>query len=383
MENQFSFIHPPELSALEHAIELLPGLDQVDLVCFDSTKSDLCIYRNTRVQHQLETLTIPHSKRALINKFRDQIKLQSWYDQKELPLFEIEQQDTNTSLFDELLKSTLCIGFPSKHDHHHDIYIFYFRKDTSEFGPISSDSVLNTQQKNILGRLVYNSMKAILNQFYKNRSAMAEYNKMLSSLIQTQHLKIQEKDKEIARHQDYLDKILWEFIDEIKSPEDHIEIDNDVRILLRPYLNQSVKIKRSLSNALNFIKTMQFGQAASSLVLSIEYFSEWVDKSGVKDAIIESNHSYSASTKTYLFLDELEKAANNLLTEGRKLTSSNVGGILENPITAAAISDKLKNHGHKINLLLEENPEKWQTIRDRFKPIINIQERIRERKRAS
>lgn len=383
MENQFSFIHPPELSALEHAIELLPGLDQVDLVCYDAQKADLCIYRNQRSDHQLESILVPKDERAKINKFRDHVKLQAWYQPKELPIFEIEKFETNANLFDELLKSTLCIGFPSKHDHHHDIYIFYFRKDSSEFGPISSDSVLNTQQKNMLGRLIYNSMKAILNQLYQNRIAMTEYNKTLSSLLKSQQIKIQAKEKKIADHQEYIDKVLWAMVDEIKAPEDRIEIENEVKVLLRPYLYRSEEIKSSLRNALTFIKTMQFGQPAAKLVLTAEYFSEWAGQSEKEFIPTKKDETYSASTKSYLFLDELEKAANNLLSKGIKLTSTNVAGVLEHPVTAAAISDKLKNHSHKINLLLEENPERWTTIRDRFKPIINIQERIREQKRAS
>ena len=61
-----------------------------------------------------------------------------------------------------------------------------------------------------------------------------------------------------------------------------------------------------------------------------------------------------------------------LLKQNWKLTSANVGHKLEKPITAAAISDKLKHHTPKIISLLEQYPTKWPLIRKRFRPLQNV-----------
>jgi hypothetical protein len=98
---------------------------------------------------------------------------------------------------------------------------------------------------------------------------------------------------------------------------------------------------------------------------------------------IEVPDLYSSHTKSYQFLDSLEDAAQKLIQNGLKLTSMNVGRELQQPVTAAAISDKLKNHAYKIHLLLKQYPGKWPVIRNQFRPVINIQEKQLEQKYAS
>ena len=77
-------------------------------------------------------------------------------------------------------------------------------------------------------------------------------------------------------------------------------------------------------------------------------------------------------TKTISLLDKLESAALKVKSQQLKLTGTNVGQACPVPISAPAITDALYNHKSKINTLVKLNPEKWNTIRGGFRPVINI-----------
>jgi hypothetical protein len=142
-------------------------------------------------------------------------------------------------------------------------------------------------------------------------------------------------------------------------------------------------VKNALQNAVNFSKTISFGLMGDELILHDDYFSDLVQKPKTTSVVqVKQADEYSANTKMYRFLDSLEQASKDLTIKGMKLTSSNVGSVLESPITAAAISDKLKNHSKKINLLLQQYPDNWKTIRHKFRPIVNIQERASDNRVA-
>jgi hypothetical protein len=76
--------------------------------------------------------------------------------------------------------------------------------------------------------------------------------------------------------------------------------------------------------------------------------------------------------KTISLLDKLEMAALKVKSQQLKLTGTNVGQACPTPITAPAITDALYNHKSKINTLVKMNPDRWNTIRGEFRPVINI-----------
>jgi len=76
--------------------------------------------------------------------------------------------------------------------------------------------------------------------------------------------------------------------------------------------------------------------------------------------------------KSVSLLDKLESAALIVMSNQLKLTGTNVGKACAAPISAPAISDALYNHKSKINKLLKMYPDKWETIRNNFRPLKNI-----------
>lgn len=384
MKNRFNFLNLPIVSALKDAASLLPGLDQVDLLYFDHETGELKVKRvRNNMNSELQDIPINGDTMSAFKLFRKQTKGIRWYEPSDLPFADMKSKTGSASIFDEILKSILCIGIENLNDHSHDVFIFYFRINSMEFGPMRSDKVLETNQKIVIERLLQSSLNTILNNYYQNREAMMEFNQQLNRVMQNSQTRLQEQEEKMKALILNLDSIIYGLLDDLKENEDIIKISEEAKSILRNQLFNIPLLKEKLSQALNFAKAMNFGMFKPEILLHEDYFQDL--KTSTHSTSNTSKivpDAYSVNTKIYKFLDDLEKAAQRLYEKGSKLTSSNVGSLLEQPVTAAAISDKLKNHGKKINLLLQQYPDNWKIIRSRFRPVVNIQERVDDYKVA-
>jgi hypothetical protein len=71
------------------------------------------------------------------------------------------------------------------------------------------------------------------------------------------------------------------------------------------------------------------------------------------------------------FLDKLEMAAIGLKNKNIAIISSKVGQALNPPISAPAITESLGKNRELIRQLVDKYPDKWETIRQEFKPLTN------------
>jgi len=385
MDNSFNFLNQPVISALKDAASLLPGLKQVELLFFDQNKNKLQLKRvKANEAFRVDDIIIAKEKETEINTFMKYMKGTSWQDPLELPFSSSYKMKKHNSIFDEIMKSVLCIGFPNSVDNTKQIFIFYFRIDASEFGPMRDDMVLETTQKIVIERLLYSSLKAILNNYIQNRKAMVELNNGLQGLLLSKQKRINKQEKDLIKIQKEMDLIIVGLLNEVNTEGFIVNLTDGSKEILRSYLSNTSFLKTVLRKALVLAKTISFGLVSEEIILHEDYFSDLAkDVNHATEPKPEhSVDEYSVSTKMYRFLDSLEKASQKLGAQGVKLTSSNVGSVLEVPITAAAISDKLKNHSKKINLLLRQYPDNWTTIRYKFRPVVNIQEKASEFKVA-
>jgi hypothetical protein len=79
----------------------------------------------------------------------------------------------------------------------------------------------------------------------------------------------------------------------------------------------------------------------------------------------------SRQSRAMQLLDKLEMAALGLKNKNIAIISSRVGQALDPPVSAPAITESLGKGRDLIRQLLEKYPEKWETIRKEFKPLIN------------
>jgi len=380
MENNFNFLSQPIESALLDSAHLLPGLDQVELLHLDELKGKLSL---KRVKCHAAAVTIKEQELeseslVLYQNFRMKNKNSNWYDTAELPFYSNKTNRVSQNIFDEVLKSVLCIGFYNETDGANDLFIFYFKKDASEFGPMQQGKVLETTQKIVIERLLRSSLSAILQSYRQNRQAMVAYNQRIQSLLNSQKQQLERARKDLASVNKQMDAIIMSILNDIKSVGDIVRFTDDAKELLRKHIHDLPLLKKCIKQAFGFAKTISFGLIGEEIIIEKEYFSDLnslIIEERENEDVKKKPDSYSIHTKTYRFLDSLENAAQKLNARGMKLTSSMVGSMLEHPVTAAAISDKLKNHSKKVNLLLQQYPDNWKTIRYKFRPIVNIQER--------
>lgn len=384
MENQFTFLESPEVTALNHALELMPGLKQVELFVNDDFKKEMSLLRLQENREEIERIELLPTSLIVSKSFFDQQNNLAWYQNSDLPYFDENFERTNNDLFTELDKNILIVPIKSIDHLPKLFYIFHFRKNASELGPVSSGNILHTSHKQLLGRLLFNSLKTLLHSTIENRKLMLEYNTMFANMIRSKEIEIERRLEKTKEYSSILDAVVFNILKDLKNENEEVIIPDKSKLIIYPHLTHPDRLKKHLKKALNFARTFQFLQVSPKMELLPDYFS---DLENQKQEEIKASKSdadvYSTHTKTYQFLQSLENAANRLMQRGEKLTSIKVGQELEQPVTAAAISDKLKNHAYKIHLLLKQFPQKWPVVRNQFRPVINIQEKQSREKFAS
>ncbi len=79
----------------------------------------------------------------------------------------------------------------------------------------------------------------------------------------------------------------------------------------------------------------------------------------------------SRQARVVQLLDKLERAALLLKSRNMPLIGSKVGQALDPPVSAPAITDALGKNRDVIRQVIEKYPNKWETIRNDFKPLTN------------
>jgi hypothetical protein len=79
----------------------------------------------------------------------------------------------------------------------------------------------------------------------------------------------------------------------------------------------------------------------------------------------------SRQSRAMQLLDRLEVAAIGLKNKNMAIISANVGKALVPSVSAPAITEALGKSRDLIRQLVDKYPDKWETIRAEFKPLIN------------
>ena len=98
-------------------------------------------------------------------------------------------------------------------------------------------------------------------------------------------------------------------------------------------------------------------------------FSHYVNKTKIESTIAPVTNRQS---RTILLLDRLETAGIKVKQNNQKLTGTNVGSACDTPMSAPAITDALQKHSIRIKQLLKEYPNRWQILRQEFRPLQNL-----------
>lgn len=375
----FTFLDNPYLIILEESLMSLPGIERVDLLFFnkDSGKLELhCIERKKNNQKS-EQLNIKSDSIDTLNSFRRHQNIENWLNISTIPYSKTNSNTLSQDLFSEFDSHVLTLGFSNETDYSKDLFLFYFRKNTADFGLSLSDKVLSTSNKAIIGHLLYHTIQSRLNTIKHNQKSLKILNEQTRNLLNNKKVTEQSLIQLKTRNKENLLQLSEFLINSIdKSKNDVYYLAEDAKEKIGEFTGSIENLKSILSKAMSLAKTLNFGNAVHEHLLIADYFhfNTIAPSHEIANAapILSEENSKHKHSKTFDFLNDMEIASQKVLKLNWKLTSANVGSKLERPITAAAISDKLKNHSQKIIRLLEQYPAKWPLIRKRFKPLQNI-----------
>jgi hypothetical protein len=264
------------------------------------------------------------------------------------------------------------IRIPDNKPEFKNLIFLYLNENPSNFGVTNSINPLTTDNKNIIAFILNNTIRTLIRLQQRDRDILKSYNNHTRQIVsQAESLKL-----DMQRMKENYGISLVRLCQQIVK--DHGTANGKSYSFSAGALE---KIKNFTGDIKNLESIIQQTVAyADSLYLEdtnhIEILEWYIvfDSPSVdgKKPGIPAEQTSDALSKSHMLLEKLETAALVVKSNQQKLTGTNVGRAFPHSISAAAISDALYNHKSKINRLLTLYPDKWQTIRNEFRPLKNI-----------
>ncbi|MFA6401605.1 MAG: hypothetical protein WCX31_08270 [Salinivirgaceae bacterium] len=371
MAGIFSFIKQPSILLLETSVFLIPGIEKAIALFYDSSSQQvLCKeLQNNSTNSTINDFFI--SEPVQVQKMRNKKFQWQWMSVSQLPFEAVNNQVKQLTIFDELQNIVLCLGFNNPLDGHADLLFLYLNRNNSCFGVSDSNSSLTTNEKSIIGSLVFNSLNWVLQQKLTDSQTLISMNQKM------QYLQVENKElnDELGKikllYGQSLVAMCRQYLADIET-QHNVRFDFDAGAIQKivSYVGNSDQLIAAIEYSAKLAINLNFGNPQSTIVLK-----SWELEFENPKLSVATNTQHSVNErylKTIHLLDKLESAACLVSNSKQRLTGENVGNACPSPISAPAITDALKNHQKKVLHLMEEFPDKWMTIRNEFRPIKNI-----------
>jgi hypothetical protein len=306
-------------------------------------------------------------------QLRNEKQKYSWINESDLPFRVQRDLSIQREVFDEYGNVVLRLSFPNKDDKKRDLIYLFVNDDSSNFGLSKTGDKLKTDNKSIIGRLIYNSFELALQQ----RTDFLAKEQKLKEHLQLLERKYQELQQEKNRQQSDTAKQLLSFCKTVIQKEEkhlgmHIEMNRELVELISNYRGSIPHLEQNLVQAIQRAYDTNSDLMSPVLTLESWHFDDLEQElynqgENAKEPLPDSRY-----LNTYNLLERLEDAARKLAGNREKMTGANLGKAMETPITAAAISDAMKKHKAKIKSLCHQYPKRWQLVRNEFRPLINV-----------
>ncbi len=369
----YSFIYHP-LEKLHGIIpDLLPGIEKIITVHYDDKEKMIKGILSEKRNKEYESQALNLDKiLTVLQRYMEEKNPYDWYSRQSLP-FEIEIRSPNPTMniFSELQNIVLLIRVPDFKNELNDLVFFYLNENPSNFGVTNTINPLTTDNKSIIAFILNNTIRTFINLQNNDKETLKFFNNRTRQIIaQTETLKY-----ELQRTKENYGVSLVRLCKQIVHDK---SIEKDRKYSLSYGALEKIKNYKGDIKDLETIINESIAYAESLFVdeqSNIE-IKEWhiltelpvqTEKAGIPE--IQQADLYGKSVS---LLDKLENAALVVTINHLKLTGTNVGKACPVPISAPAISDALYNHKSKINKLLKMYPDKWETIRNDFRPLKNI-----------
>ncbi|MCF8235808.1 MAG: hypothetical protein K9G67_12585 [Bacteroidales bacterium] len=371
MLNQFSFIRHDLEVVMHHAASFLPGIEKVMAVYFNKQADTIqAIMRENPEKNQEIRLVSLHENRDVINRMRTGRASFNWFSKEDLSFELIPEKNNHKELFSETENLVLMLRFQNPDDKLFDLLFIYFRKNLSSFGLSRSDRPLSTENKNIIATLLHNSFQTQFSISTENRKIYRIINENLKSLVnEAAYLKGKLSNTQTYYGESILNLSKAYLKEKSNETGKNYILEESAEKKLSGFKGNINHLHAIINQSVIYLSNMY--PEKEEIVLR-----EWdINLENYQAEEDEEKSRFLSDTrylKTISLLDRLETAARKLSGEHKRLTGNNVGKTMPNSISAPAISDSLKKHKKKILLLFEKYPDKWELIRERFKPVQNL-----------
>jgi hypothetical protein len=371
----FSFLEEDFCLVIQTVENILPGTERVLFIESDSgpykawlKESDKDSIEEMRIAVESDWLS---SFCRLSQKF-------AWYRKDELPFETHSAAKFNADLFQEQDATVLAVFLSSTSSSKKDILFIYFREDYGSMLVSSRNKILSTETKSVIGFMMHNTLSQLINRIHSDRKVLTGMNVMARMTLK---LSAVHRDK-ADNQKDVAGKMILEFMNRhmekcsVNFPRFAFGFTNKAENKIRQYQGSIHELATSLPDVMRYLSNVHYSGGDEKQMIYIDDIH--LDISGGKEMSEEKDVTHQITdkperlVKTIHLLDNLEEASQKLQIKNIPLTGINVGEAMRKPVSAPAITDALKKHRNKIMVLFVQHPEKWSTIRNEFRPVLNM-----------
>jgi len=370
----FSFIGDEFENVFHYSDLFLPGIEKIAGIYFSQRDRQIRILSRKRdhdIEVSLDEVLQKPENMVMIQKFRTENHLFAWIKKEDLPFEFPPQRMTVPTIFTELDNVILVLRFKNDTDKLNDLLLIYFNQNLGNFGLNKSDKVLTADHKIIIGHLLYYQFKSFLQLNQSNRRLLRTLNNGVRAVI-SENISLKEQLNQIqASYGDNMINVAQQHLQDLSKLYGRTFILMDEALnKIRDFKGNLKHLPVILENAIVFTENLLM--LSEEEVVKIHSYSLDFDSYQVIEKTEQFSRKIdSRQSRAMQLLDKLEMAAIGLKNKNITIISSKVGQALDPPVTAPAITESLGKNRDLIRQLLEKYPDKWETIRKEFKPLIN------------
>jgi hypothetical protein len=371
----FSFLGNEFENVFQYSDLFLPGIEKIVGIYYSQRDRQIRILSRRRddiIEDAFEEVLNKPENMVMIQKYRSEYRQYTWIKKEDLPFdIPVKHRLSAPTLFTELENVILVLRFKNPVDQSFDLLLIYFNQNLGNFGLNRSDKILAADHKSIIGHLLYYQFKSFLQMNLDNKNLLQKLNNGVRSVI-NENMTLKERLNQIlSSYGDNMVNIAQQHMQDLSKEYGRNYILTDEALnKIREFKGNLRHLPVILENAVVFTENLLLLNEEDTINIypySLDFDSyQVIEKTEQLTRKIDSRQS-----RAMQLLDKLEMAAGSLKSRNIAIISSKVGQAMIPPVSAPAITDALGKNREIIRQLLEKYPEKWETIRRDFKPLLN------------
>ena len=311
MMSVFSFIEHPIINVLKKQNSLLPGITKVVAVyyCNDPSEVKIKSVINGKDNESIIEDVAFDTEDAVIDKLRTSNHYFHWLKKDELPFEKKDEQPFSKKnrkqalqmdVFHELDNIVLSLGYINEYDRKNDLLFFYFNQDLSNFGVSDSAKELTIENKKIIGFLLYNSVKTIIETAKKDLLEFNSYNENTKSLIKRFTQSRDELEKSKSNYSYSLVDLCKSYVKECSNGSRFTYIlSDDALNRIKAYQGNITALKIIIQKAINYVNNLYFDTNKTEIYISEDYLN--FESTGAGDLQSRRKFNYTTGIRKPLY----------------------------------------------------------------------------------